>query len=450
MNTHSPKVQTSVYKAPQAINLDNPFGGDLFLRKLLAEQLTGMIYRFPDGGVIAINAAWGEGKTWFGQNWHAQLKAEHYRSAYINAFEMDFVSDPFDMLISEVLAEIKGESTATHELKARAGEVVKAVMPKVAKVVTNALGKLVGTTDIVGEFSDLLEPAVEEGSEALELFLEKRIQRYEQEKKSIAKFRESLQKVVAESPDASSPKPLVIFIDELDRCRPDFAVKTVERIKHFFEVPGVIFVLLINKDQLEKAIKGCYGSEVDAHRYLSKFIHLTISLPKVIRYRNEDDNYIYCQAVAKRYGFAQDQDAQGLSRQIANFSNALKLSLRDIERCVGLLAISNVSPKHQLFMVWIIVLKITKPILLEGLKYGDQDSHRLAAQILSAAIANHDAGFSGAYSILLELHNAGMDRSELTADSNAAKFATMLDWDFSMNIHNFIPYLCKRIDLDLN
>lgn len=73
-----------------------------------------------------------------------------------------------------------------------------------------------------------------------------------------------------------------MFIDELDRCRPDFSVQMLEVIKHTFNVPGVQFVLITNKQQLKAAINNSYGSQVDAQRYLDKFLKFSFQLVDTI------------------------------------------------------------------------------------------------------------------------------------------------------------------------
>ena len=79
--------------------------------------------------------------------------------------------------------------------------------------------------------------------------------------------------------DSNNPFPFVIIVDELDRCRPDFALSVLERIKHLFSVKNVVFVLSMKKVQLEKSICHIYGN-IDAAEYLQKFINCEITLPK--------------------------------------------------------------------------------------------------------------------------------------------------------------------------
>lgn len=76
---------------------------------------------------------------------------------------------------------------------------------------------------------------------------------------------------------------LVIFVDELDRCNPSFAVKMLERVKHFFSEEQVLFVFSINAEQLQHTIKKCYGDQFDSTKYLNRFFMLKCSLPTVDR-----------------------------------------------------------------------------------------------------------------------------------------------------------------------
>lgn len=72
---------------------------------------------------------------------------------------------------------------------------------------------------------------------------------------------------------------IIIFIDELDRCRPDFAIELLERIKHYFTNDKITFVFSVNLNQLQHTVKKIYGNEFDGYRYLDRFFDLKISLP---------------------------------------------------------------------------------------------------------------------------------------------------------------------------
>ena len=82
-------------------------------------------------------------------------------------------------------------------------------------------------------------------------------------KKTIGKWLETS----INSNGADKPKkPMFVFIDELDRCRPTYAIELLETVKHLFDIPGLVFVIATNTDQLQHSIKAVYGAEFDAQR----------------------------------------------------------------------------------------------------------------------------------------------------------------------------------------
>ena len=74
---------------------------------------------------------------------------------------------------------------------------------------------------------------------------------------------------------------LVFFIDELNRCKPDYAIRFLERIKHYFDDERVTFVFSVSLSQLQWTVKSYYGSEFDSTRYLDKFFDIRLTLPQV-------------------------------------------------------------------------------------------------------------------------------------------------------------------------
>ena len=72
---------------------------------------------------------------------------------------------------------------------------------------------------------------------------------------------------------------LVIFLDELDRCRPDYAIQTLGRIKHYFDDDRIIIIASINKEQLAHTVRNVYGEYFDASGYLNRFFDLSLHLP---------------------------------------------------------------------------------------------------------------------------------------------------------------------------
>ena len=78
---------------------------------------------------------------------------------------------------------------------------------------------------------------------------------------------------------------LIIIIDELDRCNPAFAVKLLERIKHYFTHEKITFVFSLNMEQMQHTVRQHYGIGFDAHKYIERFFDLIIPMPKLKRDR---------------------------------------------------------------------------------------------------------------------------------------------------------------------
>lgn len=104
------------------------------------------------------------------------------------------------------------------------------------------------------------------------------IKQYDKKKESLTALKQELSQFVK---DVCGETPLVFIVDELDRCRPDYAVEVLEKIKHLFSVDGIVFVLSIDKKQLGNSVRDYYGSDlIDADEYLRRFIDITYTLPE--------------------------------------------------------------------------------------------------------------------------------------------------------------------------
>ena len=366
------------------IDSAQPFQGDAFNnRSALAEKLTGFLNRLKDGCVIAIDAPWGEGKTWFGRNWKAFLEQQGHKTIFVDAFERDYIEDPFTLLCSEVLAtfDTASQDPVGDSLKDASLKLGKALMPIAAKVSINVLGRLLlGTPDISKEVAEVGQKLDEKLADATEKFVESRIAAADAEKKSVHAFREALTEFASKQ-----EKPVVFFVDELDRCRPDFAIRLIERIKHFFDVPNLVFVLLLNREQLERAVQGIYGQGFDAHAYLGKFVHLFFSLPKKLKRDTGSSNAIwtYSWKVAERYEFPQTRDLEVFIQAFSLLAGAINFSLRDVEKAFALLALSNAGSSMH-YLAWPIVMKLRFPALYKSLLGADKGAHTEAIRLLGS------------------------------------------------------------------
>ena len=166
-------------------------------------------------------------------------------------------------------------------------------------------------------------------------------------------------------------QPLVFIIDELDRCRPTFAIELLERVKHIFDVPNIVFVFGINRDELVKALQSVYG-EIDADVYLRRFFDMPFVLP-------EPDGRHFCGHLALQFGLSEFlqklsvrgdthewfRDIRVIDEQLPSVLGNMDLSLRDLDYCVRLisLAMREYTGGHPLLLLLLVGLKIKEPDL---------------------------------------------------------------------------------------
>ena len=222
-----------------------------------------------------------------------------FRPSISNSFANDYQEDAFLAIASEIIAEAE---KATPQ-QAKILSTFKHQTIQTAKVLGLAALKVgiraasVGAIELedLGKIAaDIVEASEEEGGKALDKILEARLESHELDEKVFARFRASLTELATnlsskgereKSPEASdsateseSKTPLVFIIDELDRCRPTFTLQLLEKVKHFFSVPKIIFILVSSLPQLQAAVRFAYG-EIDAAKYLEKFYQLRILFP---------------------------------------------------------------------------------------------------------------------------------------------------------------------------
>lgn len=221
--------------------------------------------------VLNLNAEWGAGKTWFIKRWYMELKA-HYPTVYIDAWQQDFSDDPLLTVISSIIEQLKEEAGSPQLspylstklaslLKATAPIVTKALFKKVSGINIDEVREVI-TDDDAGKLVESLFQDTRKKTEAVQLL-----------KHEIKQWVEA---IIGKK---KKQAPAFILIDELDRCRPSYAVEMLETIKHIFDIPGVVFVLATDTEQLQHAVKVIYGSEFNAYTYLSRFFSRRFSLP---------------------------------------------------------------------------------------------------------------------------------------------------------------------------
>lgn len=225
---------------------------------------------------------------------------------------------------------------------------------------------------------------------------------------------------------ANDNKQLIIFVDELDRCRPSYAIELLERIKHLFNIPGILFVLALDKRQLSHSIAAVYGNGFDSDGYLRRFIDLEYNLlePNI-------KEYIGSLIIESRLGvFFEKRTHEELRNDKQQFQNVftalastLKLSLREIEQFVASfnIAAQTARENEYLFPALLIFLMLTRhrnPDAYRRYMAQDGDESELISylyRIVSKNIRINDYSFARVEGLLIQAKNYRHSNSESDA-----------------------------------
>lgn len=242
-----------------------------------------MLLNIEKGGVIAIDGEWGSGKTYFvhqvkwlldsaSENIDGDIKTvlnstspkldniigHKYKLFYYDAWKHDKSNNPFFTLLRTMILAFGGidyfnqKKGFIESLLKSASHIVKGITPIDVESIFNGIKEFSGINDTT--------PLTE-------------IEFIEQMDSQVNSFLDYICE--------GQYDKLVIFIDELDRCKPSFAVELLEIIKHYFNHDKVIFVLSTNLKEFQHCIKQYYGEGFDGWKYLDRFIDIRLTLPKI-------------------------------------------------------------------------------------------------------------------------------------------------------------------------
>ncbi|KUM54090.1 KAP family P-loop NTPase fold protein [Rheinheimera sp. EpRS3] len=308
-----------------------PFENDCLSRSGDVENLSLLLRNMTSPIVMSVNAPWGHGKTTFLEMLHADLKLNNCKSVFFSAWETDFASDPLLAFLGEINQEIKRLING-DKVKNKAWESAKKAGVHILKKGIPALVKL-GTAGVI-DAEKILGDEAANLSESLSKDL---IDEYSKNKSAIVEFKENLKKILA--CETGESENLYIFVDELDRCRPTYAIELLERIKHLLDVDGLVFILAMDKEQLSHSVKAIYGNDFESKGYLKRFIDIEYELPN-----SELDAFI--DKFYKRFGFDQffekrkkyrafQYDYDHLKNVFKLIAKAKSYSLREIEQLIA-------------------------------------------------------------------------------------------------------------------
>ena len=224
---------------------------DKLNRQPFLNSLFSIINNFGNQGnkglTILLNGKYGSGKTTtLGFIKEKNAETDDFSVIEYNAWENNLFDNP----LIPVLNQINQLNSTKNKLKDTALQVVKKLPKIFLSTLANAHGvdltALLENEDIFKEFKEYTE--------------------------ALAEYRRILT-------EYCKTKKVLFLVDELDRCLPEYQIKVLETIYHLLNIPDLIVVIALDKEQLERSIKNYFGDEKNIFGYLSKFIDLQIDLP---------------------------------------------------------------------------------------------------------------------------------------------------------------------------
>lgn len=353
---------------PTNENVYNSLINDSIGRGEFVRQFVKMLNAIEDNCTIALEGNWGSGKTFFVKQVKMVLDAHNPNYQPVNGF----LTEERRKVIKEKCSEFNAEDGST-EIKPQLcvyydawrndndeDPILSLVYSIVKEIGSDFSFKKNSTLNIFSELINLvcnkdiskLKKALK-GENALDL-----IKKTKDEAEKVSEFLQSLLPEVGER--------LIVFVDELDRCKPSYAVKLLERIKHYFLDEEITFVFSVNINELQHTIKKHYGSDFDATRYLDRFFDLRATLPKFdldkyyanIGFELNENMFNYvCASVINKYQFEM--------RNIAKYIRLAKIAVPKSVRKGDMLCIPEISASY-IYQVYVI------PIMI-GLKLTDAE-----------------------------------------------------------------------------
>ena len=341
------------------VDSDNPWSDDLLARRDIAERLTNLVATQELPLTISLHGQWGTGKTFLLKRWQKELEGEGFKAIYFNAWEDDFCEDPLLAIIGQLSDYFKEAG-----LKKIAREVASIAIPLIKE---NLLGVLKATTGVTIK----LDQQEQSNKTFLDAYLEQRA------------TKETLKNKLTELSGKVANKtghPLVFIVDELDRCRPTFSVELLERVKHVFDVPNLVFVFGLNRDELSKSLQSVYG-EIDSNVYLRRFFDFEFNLSETDSraFTWHMMNKFQLVEAFRRIGRADPfylYDHDDYLTVLPSLWSALGLSLRDIDYGTRLLALLDRNIRvggfrHSSLLAILITMKFKRPEFYHALIAGD-------------------------------------------------------------------------------
>lgn len=443
---------------PLDINNEEGFEKDILERKGFGESLLNLIERSQDELVISLDGQWGEGKTTFVKMWQGLLTEKDIPNIYIDAFANDYIDDAFISIASSITDYAKNKIDKSkedkiNEFKSTAKNVGVQLLSWTAKVGIKAatLGAIKDSD--IEELNDIKGDLAKGTSSIVGNFIEERLTSHTKDVELLKSFKILLSEL-PKTINSDSNKPLVIIIDELDRCKPTYAVEIIEKVKHLFSVKNVVFVLVMHRKQLEEAVKNVYGQNIDAHTYLQKFINIEAVLPKITGDRYISDTKKYCQKLYELHEIETWGDGRNLIQGLEFLSSYFNLSLRQLEKVFTNIAVFYASSSENHLRLtplisFLSVIKVMYPSLFNDLLH-QKATYANVCSITGLTDEDNDGEHERILLLIMSWVKFALiseeDFKELDEQDRIKTYAQSL-WQYNTERESLIPNISQKLSM---
>ena len=336
------------------MRLKHDFKEDNLQRIETAEHYVRFINKLEGNHTIALDAPWGSGKSTFIDFMCEELDKKKDIYITYNAWENDYTDDPFLSLMSEFFEQVVEKEYVGEDKLKNAMASTWAASKHIGKGLFKGATKAVIGSEAMENLSDGIEEIAKGTiSASAELAINKAFKDISASKKTRTNFKDELEVTTKKILEEKSKDKLIIIIDELDRCKPTFAIELLENIKHLFAIDEIIFLIAVDKVQLAESIKAVYGAGFDATTYLHRFFDFELHLKKrnIINYFNLIiENKLNTKSYVRMSDF---------------IVKIFDLTLRDFERIVSeILLLKTINPKSFSSInipLYLLIIKYKKP-----------------------------------------------------------------------------------------
>lgn len=260
---------------------------DLLGFKEVGESFGNLIKSIDDTKVVSIEAGYGRGKTFFRERWAKQLKAQCEVVVEVDALMSDHSGDPVLTFIAALVAALpEADVSKGKELLEKSKKYGGVALRSVLRLglrqgADEVIGAMTGqVADALGDDKKALQGAAEEFGDGLSKMagelIAAQVMAERVRTQEIPAQLEALRDALTKDADY---KRVVIMVDELDRCHPDYAIAFLEAMKLVFGQDGFVFCLFVNADYLQRVADHRFGKLEEGEQYLDKFVDIRLNLP---------------------------------------------------------------------------------------------------------------------------------------------------------------------------